>query len=218
MRSAVIALSCLAACLSQPSLAGGQDKISDPAVSEQLFWTQLYGQGGTTLYCGDAFTEQGSLLTASPIYSGKQLKRALRCVTDRQCSLMSPRYFNMAADLHNLYPALTRVELARRNAQFGELSDEVPSKFADINCEMKASFQMVEPRDEAKGNVARAIFYMHVEYELPIDGQLQVYQAWNRMDPPDAEEKARNDKIEALQGNRNRFIDNPELAEQLTGN
>jgi deoxyribonuclease I len=218
MRSLFIAISYLAASTSLPALAGGQDQLTDPKAAIQLLWNQVYAQGGSTLYCGQSFSAESSQLKASPIYSSKQLKSALRCVTDRQCGIMNPRYVYMESDLHNLYPALTRVELVRRNAQFGELDTEVPSKFDDINCDMKTSFQMVEPRDEAKGNVARTLFYMHVEYDLPIVGRIQMYKKWHQMDPPDADEKARNDKIASLQGTRNRFIDNPELVEQLIGN
>ena len=216
MRTAILLLGCLATCISLPAVASGQNQLGDPKQAiEQAFWKDLYGAGGTSLYCGQTFTTPGSTFTASPIYSSKQLKSALRCVTDRQCTIMNPRYPFIAADLHNHYPALTRVELARRNAQFAELADDVPSKFADIGCDMKASFQLVEPRDEAKGNIARAIFYMHVEYGLPIVGLVPMYKAWHRMDPPDAEERARNDKIEVLQGTRNRFIDDPSLVDQL---
>ncbi|NQD95833.1 endonuclease I, partial [Pseudomonas sp. CrR25] len=160
MRAVVFALGCLAAACSLTTLASGQDRISDPETSEQLFWSQLYGSGGTSLYCGKPFASADALLTVSPVYSGQQLKRALRCVTDRQCSIMNPRYPSIAADLHNLYPALTRIELARRNAQFAELGDDVPNKFGDIGCTLQTSFQQVEPRDEAKGNIARALFYM----------------------------------------------------------
>ncbi|MOA17915.1 Extracellular ribonuclease precursor [compost metagenome] len=63
--------------------------------------------------------------------------------------------------------------------------------------------------------MARAIFYMHSEYGLPIVGQVQMFQQWNRLDPVDDEERARNDQIEFLQGNRNRFIDDPTLADSL---
>jgi deoxyribonuclease I len=218
MRSLFLVLGCVTAVASPLAVANGQDQIADPKAAVQLFWSQVYGQGGTTLYCASSFGGENGQLKASPIYSTKQLKGTLRCVTDRQCSIMNPRYSYIASDLHNLYPALTRVELARRNAQFGELDNSVPSKFADIGCDMKTSFQLVEPRDEAKGNIARAIFYMHVEYDLPIVGQVQMFKKWHQMDPPDAEEKARNDKIANLQGTRNRFIDNPELVEQLIKN
>jgi len=38
---------------------------------------------------------------------------------------------------------------------------------------------------------------------------------WNRLDPPDTLERQRNDRIQRIQGNRNRFIDNPRAAERL---
>ena len=218
MRAVIIALGCLATLFSLTTLANGQNQIAGTKAATRIFWNQLYSQGGTSLYCGQAFAGESGQFKASPIYSTKQLKSALRCITDRQCKIMNPRYVYIAADLHNLYPALSPVELARRNAQFGELDDSLPSKFADIGCDMKTSFQLVEPRDEAKGNIARAIFYMHSEYGLPIVGQLQMYKKWHQMDPPDAEERARNDRIESLQGTRNRYIDDPSLAEQLNGN
>lgn len=214
MRSMLLVIGCLAASFSPSLLANGQSQLDNAKAATELFWKQVYNQGGNTLYCGQPFSEPSSQLAASLIYSSKQLKSSLRCVTDRQCVIMNPRYVYMAADLHNYYPALTRVELVRRNAQFGELDDSVPSKFADINCDMKTSFQVVEPRDEAKGNIARAIFYMHVEYDLPIVGQVQMYKKWHELDPPDAQERERNDRIANLQGTRNRFIDNPGLVNE----
>ncbi|WP_333985048.1 endonuclease [Ectopseudomonas khazarica] len=218
MRTVILFLGCLATCVSVSALGSGQSQLGNVKQAiDQAFWQSLYGNGGTTLYCGKAFESGGGALTASPIYSSKQLKSAMRCVTDRQCTIMNPRYPYIAADLHNHYPALTRVELVRRNAQFGELGDDVSSKFADIGCDMKNSFQLVEPRDEAKGNIARAIFYMHVEYDLPIVGLIPMFKAWHRLDPPDADERARNDRIEVLQGTRNRFIDEPDLVDQLIG-
>ncbi|HUE90807.1 endonuclease I family protein [Pseudomonas sp.] len=218
MRAVIIALGCLATLFSLPVLASGQNQIAGTKAATRIFWNQLYSQGGTSLYCGQTFAGESGELKTSPIYSTKQLKSALRCITNRQCGIMNPRYVYMAADLHNLYPALSRVEQARRNAQFGELDDKVPRKFEDIGCDMKTSFRLVEPRDDAKGNIARAIFYMHIEYNLPMVGQLQMYKKWHQMDPPDDEERARNDRIESLQGTRNRYIDDPGLAEQLTGN
>lgn len=216
MRAVTLFLGCLATCISITALGKGQDQLSDPKQAiEQAFWKDLYGAGGTSLYCDQPFDGPSGSLTASPIYSTKQLKSALRCVTDRQCTIMNPRYPYILADLHNYYPALARVELARRNAQFADLADAVPSTFDDLDCQMKASYQLVEPRDAAKGNIARAIFYMHVEYDLPIVGLAPMFKTWHRLDPADAEERARNDRIEALQGSRNRFIDDPALVEQL---
>ncbi|WP_044871318.1 endonuclease [Pseudomonas sp. LFM046] len=214
MRSVVFALSCLAASIAGNASAGGQDRLADPKVAvEQAFWQQLYATGGTTLYCGKTFSAPGGLLSASPVYSTKQIKSALHCVTDSQCQQANPQYPYMLADLHNLYPEQSRVELARRNALFGTAGDGGKSTLAD--CELRSAYQLVEPRDAAKGNVARAILYMHAEYGLPIVGQLQMFQQWNRLDPVDDEERARNDRIQSIQGNRNRFIDDPSLANSL---
>lgn len=214
MRVVAIALCCLTPFIATTALAGGQDRLPDPkAAVSQVFWPQLYAGAGTTLYCGKAFTGESGLLAASPVYSIKQIKSALRCVTDSQCKSANAQYPFMLADLHNLYPELARVELARRNALFGMVGD-VPSKFG-AECDLKTSFQLVEPRDAAKGNVARAIFYMHIEYGLPIVGQVQMFKEWHRLDPVDAEERARNEQIAALQGTRNRFIDDPGLVDTL---
>ncbi|MCY1279893.1 Endonuclease I [compost metagenome] len=217
MRGMAIALALLAVPAVPALASSGQDQLPNAKTAiEQVFWPKLYGTGGNTLYCDKPFTGSSSEYTASAVYSSKQIKSALRCMTENQCQVVSPRFEYMLADLHNLYPELTRVELARRNAQFGAVGPDVPSKFSDIGCDLKATFQLIEPRDAAKGNVARAIFYMHDAYGLPVVGQLQMYQRWNELDPPDAEEKARNDRIEMLQGNRNPFIDDPTLAKRLT--
>ncbi|MBN8482251.1 MAG: endonuclease [Xanthomonadales bacterium] len=92
-----------------------------------------------------------------------------------------------------------------------------------------------------KGEMARAIFYMAIRYEGgtdPLSGQTEpqleltdtrslivgasggtAYMglladllAWHAGDPPDAEERARNDTVQAFQGNRNPFVDHPEWA------
>jgi deoxyribonuclease-1 len=215
MRTAVIALTCFAAYGAVAiAHAGGQSQLSDPKASAgTLFWGQLYPAGGATLYCGKDFTDNHRSLMASPVYSRQQIKRALRCSSDPQCLESNPQYLYMQSDLHNLYPELSRVELSRRSAQFGKLDASIKSQFDDIDCNLKASYKIVEPRDEAKGNVARAIFYMYTEYGLPIVGPVQLFKQWHQMDPPDADEHARNDKVFSIQGTRNRFIDDPTQVE-----
>ncbi len=42
-------------------------------------------------------------------------------------------------------------------------------------------------------------------------------RTWHFEDPPDEWEEKRNDLIEVVQGNRNPFIDQPELVEQYSG-
>ena len=73
----------------------------------------------------------------------------------------------------------------------------------------------MEPRDDVKGNIARSLFYMHVEYDLPLMGMKVTLKKWNRADPPGEHEHWRNERIFYLQGTRNRFIDNYHLANSL---
>lgn len=218
MRVTALALSLVAATASPLLLAGGQDVFSDADEAiRTAFWGSVYAEGGTTLYCGKTFSDnENGAITASHIYNVKQIKSALRCLTDSQCAVKTPQYVFMVADLHNLYPALSSMEEARRNAVFGEL-DAQGRRANDLGCDTRATYHVIEARDAVKGDVARAFFYMHQEYRLPIAKELEMLKRWNQMDPPDDAEKARNARISLLQGTRNRFIDDPRLADQLSG-
>ena len=96
-------------------------------------------------------------------------------------------------------------------AAFLDLPDDVETR----ECGYQLSFQTFDPPDHAKGNVARAMIYMHMQHKLPLVGPLDLYQRWSKADPPDAEEKRRNDAIAKLQGNRNPFIDHPAWAARI---
>lgn len=90
-----------------------------------------------------------------------------------------------------------------------------------------------EPADEYKGDFARAYFYIFTaypdinwqdsyQYVYSNGGTLRPWAVemllkWHRQDPVDSKEKARNEEIYALQGNRNPFIDYPALAEIAFG-
>ena len=97
---------------------------------------------------------------------------------------------------------------------------------------------MFEPDDEYKGDLARTYFYMATCYknELPswpgsaqLDYARNKYKAfstwtinmlmeWTRLDPVSEKEIKRNEAVYGIQGNRNPFIDHPELAEFIWGN
>ena len=47
---------------------------------------------------------------------------------------------------------------------------------------------------------------------------LNLLLTWHRNDPVSEKEKVRNNAVESLQGNRNPFIDYPELVEYIWGN
>ncbi|WP_424492576.1 Ig-like domain-containing protein [Salinimicrobium sp. GXAS 041] len=75
------------------------------------------------------------------------------------------------------------------------------------------------PGDEWKGDVARMIMYLNVRYGQSFSkvGSIELFLKWNAEDPVSAFELQRQEVIEAAQGNRNPFIDNPYLATLIWG-
>jgi hypothetical protein len=128
----------------------------------------------------------------------------------------------MVADLHHLAPTFPTPNGRRGNLKFAYVS--APTYKTSSGSKMgKEGF---EPADEAKGNVARAVLYFMVRYHDKSIRNGMDYRSfwvntvpllleWNRQDPPDAAERRRNDLVEGFQGNRNPFIDYPELAERV---
>lgn len=135
-------------------------------------------------------------------------------------------YFNsalpMVADLHHLAPTFVTPNGRRSNLKFAKVSGIIYKTSAGS----KLGAEGFEPADAVKGNVARAVLYFVVRYHDRSIRQGMDYNsfwvktvplllAWNRQDPPDAAERRRNDLIEDFQGNRNPFIDYPELADRV---
>lgn len=143
-------------------------------------------------------------------------------------------------DVHHIRPLENSVNSTRSNRSFANCNSCVEVVFQG---ETTGSFYddvqyTFEPRDEVKGDVARMIFYMALRYEgsdgeldmeltnsipsqgdgSPIHGKLDDLMEWNDLDPVDEFEMNRNDVIHyQYQGNRNPFIDHPELAEYIWG-
>lgn len=127
------------------------------------------------------------------------------------------------SDMHNLFPVhQDNANAVRSNRPLGEVVSGASTYLDATVGDDAAGNRVYEPRDQHKGDAARAIFYMAVKWngtagtwELPnpIDfivqyGQDQdVLKQWHWQDPPDAWEIARNDFIESEQGNRNPFVD-----------
>lgn len=132
------------------------------------------------------------------------------------------------SDYYNLFPTNQNdVNAVRSNYPLGEV---VNASYTYLDCKygLDANGKTVfEPRDEQKGDAARALFYMATCYNtqsanwgfpnpistsIPYGQDQNILKAWHYMDPPDAREIARNDFIDSLQGNRNPFIDSMHYA------
>jgi len=189
-------------------------------VVKNLFWDELYPDGGWSLYCGYKFNRNrmsagGKAMVVGHIYPVTGLVKDVHCRSRLQCyDSGNEKFRKMDADLHNLYPVWDALVTYRYDMRYGEIKGET-SRFKDCNFEWKGG--VIEPRPIARGNIARAYFYMHRRYGLPIEpAMLSLLKRWNREDPPSNQEKYRNDRIQALQGVRNPYIDNPALADRIT--
>lgn len=122
-------------------------------------------------------------------------------------------------DLHHLFPTDSRINSIRGNYEFAEVDYERESycngaKFGGNNNDPDDYY--FEPPNGHKGNVARALFYFSVRYQIKISKLQEYYlKKWHQQDPVDEFEKWRNDQIEDIQGNRNPFIDMPELVKHI---
>ncbi len=140
----------------------------------------------------------------------------------------------MVSDLHHIYVADTSSNGSRSNYGFGYNTDP------DIGISLLGRSttdgrgKVYQVRPERRGDIARAHFYMVARYGFDTtlgiefdddkraeNGRMKdleevILREWNRQDPVDDRERKRNERIEAVQGNRNPFIDRPDLVERIS--
>lgn len=122
------------------------------------------------------------------------------------------------SDLHHLFPTDSQLNSIRGNHPFGYVENssrhlKCPQSKIGRNAQGRTVF---EPPHAHKGNVARALFYFSIRYNLHIDdAQEEALREWHILDPVDEEEFLRNEEIKHIQGNTNPFIEHPEYVEQV---
>lgn len=142
------------------------------------------------------------------------------------------------SDMWNLYPSDATANSAKSNYAFGECLTTTFNNGCTRVGAPKAGFGggsglVFEPADEYKGDFARAIFYVATVYDdLPwvytymfqknSYPSLQTWVVnmlldWARRDPVSQKEVDRNNAVEQCQGNRNPYVDFPNLCEYVWG-
>lgn len=124
----------------------------------------------------------------------------------KNCIADDPVFRAMEADLFNLYPSVGEVNGDRSNFNYGMVTGIAPQYGA---CMTRVDFKerAAEPRNEAKGIVARATFYMFDRYGLSMSRQQQqLLMAWDRKYPVTTWEKEWNNRTSKVMGHSNPFI------------
>lgn len=124
------------------------------------------------------------------------------------------------SDLHHLFPTDCEANSKRSSFPFGEV---VTVEWTDGGSKLGRNAKGVtvfEPRDDQKGNTARAILYFYTVYGQRVDLsnfriEQEVLQKWHKEDPVTDSERARNDAVYRFQGNRNPFVDRPEFVQAM---
>lgn len=150
----------------------------------------------------------------------------------------------MNSDAYHLYPTDGKVNGQRSNYPFGECaggttlaSNGNVRALGRLGASTFAGYtgKVFEPDDEYKGDFARSYFYMAACYNERIatwssdmlasnsypafkEWAINLLLKWHRQDPVSAKELVRQEAVAAAQGNRNPFIDYPDLAEHIWGN
>ena len=194
--------------------------IEDYKQARQIFWQSLYASQGETLYCRESFrTSNKRGINIEHVFPMSWATNGLKCGTRKQCRARSPEFNEVEADLHNLYPARVDVNKERSSFRFGEVPGEQRRFGKSCDFEVDTRARSAEPTPSARGEVARAMFYMADQYKsrglVLFDKQAKLLHSWHLADPPSQHEKQRNNIIESLQGNRNRFIDQPQALTDL---
>ncbi|RMF22906.1 MAG: hypothetical protein D6765_13770, partial [Bacteroidetes bacterium] len=130
------------------------------------------------------------------------------------------------SDMHHLFPTRLSANDARANDPFAEIPDESTERWFYLDQVLTTPPathrerysedrpDAFEPREDHKGNVARAMFYFYTIYREQADAanaaffesQRPTLCQWHFLDPVDALEWERTFKIAAYQGNPNPFV------------
>ena len=144
----------------------------------------------------------------------------------------------MKSDMHHLFPTKSNVNSSRGNDPFQDSPDQstdkwyrndyyvesVPSQYKDEYAEKynptNPDDERFEPREEQKGNTARAMMYFYTIYSnapgVPsLDSfwnlQKETLIDWHYYDLPDQTEINRTNQIASHQGNVNPYVVDPSL-------
>ena len=147
----------------------------------------------------------------------------------------------MRSDMHHLFPTYIQWNSNRGSDPFAEIPDSqtrlwmrltqsqtgIPTTNIDEYSEDTNT--QFEPREDHKGNLARAAFYFYTMHAGQPDlvatnhnnisslADLNTLYQWHMADPVDDHERERNRRVAASQGNYNPYVSDPSLVARAWG-
>ncbi|MFT6031379.1 MAG: deoxyribonuclease-1 [Oleiphilaceae bacterium] len=180
-------------------------------IIDEGFWNKVYPTGGKTFYCDAKFVKASPILTVSHIYPTGLITKQFGCRSKRSCIRSNPIYEKIISDLHNMVPVNSFYHFKLKDSIFGTLDESDKGN----ECGLKKRYNIIEPPERIKGDIARIHFYMHTQYDLPLNSNFLFLKSWAKNDPPSKEEIEKNKRIKEIQGNENTYISNPGLVDKL---
>ncbi|MBR3685659.1 MAG: endonuclease [Clostridia bacterium] len=138
------------------------------------------------------------------------------------------------SDAHHLRPAEFGMNGRRSNHDFGEVAQTTSNIVPQSNSTNYDNWCYLEnsvfyPGVGFRGATARILMYVHTRWgeannlslvlgkgsNVKELGDIEDLMKWHIEEPPTEAEKARNEVVYGIQGNRNPFIDHPEYAEMI---
>jgi endonuclease I len=126
------------------------------------------------------------------------------------------------SDMHHLFASEPTINSRRGNMDFGDtLCSGATCTWEGYDNQIGPRFggteTVFEARPVRRGDLARAHFYFAVRWQAEIPAaEEETLRRWNRCDPPDDAERARNLAIDEQQGNLNPFVIRPELVDSIS--
>ncbi|WP_201983418.1 endonuclease [Hymenobacter rubidus] len=147
----------------------------------------------------------------------------------------------MRSDMHHLFPTYDTWNNLRGSDPYADIPDATTQTWmrllvsqntiptANINEWSEDTNTQFEPREDHKGNVARAVFYFYTMHggqpelaatnhqDINSVANINTLYAWHLADPVDAHEIERNRRVAVSQGNYNPYIEHPETVAPAWG-
>lgn len=200
-------------------------------LKEQVYFDQNQKGALGTIYCGcdwqwvgrsggriepercgyriRAIANRGQRTEIEHIFAASHFGQQRQCWQNggrKNCNQTDPVFNRMEADLHNLTVSIGELNADRSNYRFGMLPNS-PQQHGQCTSKVDFKQRIFEPRNEAKGQIARINFYMADQYNLRLSEQQQkLFMAWSKQYPVSQWERTRDQRIAQIMGHHNPFV------------